>query len=1176
MKEHLKKTQKHGCKRIPIVCFIFLFMSTGIIRAVDNELLAQTVTASFRNISLNEVIWELQKQTDFTFVYSTNDIKGIKVKDVRANNQEVTEVLNNCLENTGLTYTVHNGVVAIKRAEAPIVASVAPQQRVNITGTIVDTHGESMPGVNVLVKGTQTGTISDVDGNFTITIDGKTATLTVSFIGYDTQDVQVTAGKTVQIVMREDAVMVDEVVVVAYGQQKRSAFTGSASVISSDAIARRPVTNVMNAIEGSAPGVQVQSTSGAPDASPSFRIRGASSISAGRDPLIVVDGVPYESGLNNINPNDVESVTVLKDAASTAIYGARGGNGVVLITTKKATKQERISVTLDTKMAISKVRKSDLYDVISSPGEYYELQYDALYNYMQNVEGKNSYEANQAINDAWAKSPDYYGLGYLVYTIPNGEGLIGYNGKLNPNATLGRLVTGRDGQQYYQTPDDWADATYQTGIRQDYNLSIKGGTDKLNMLASMGYTKDEGITEASGYERFTGRLKGTFHANKWLRFSANLDMAKSATNSNTDYSNNSNNIFSNVNMVAPIYPLYIRDANGDILYDKNGKMYDYGNGDYNNGVDRPVRTGSNRIQEALIQTRKTESVKVGIQGAADFIITPELTATLNVAYDERDRRYKSTSQPFYGTSNPTGAVSVTAYKNESLNTQQILNYSKSFGSHNVKATILHEAYQYDYYYLYGNKSNMFNYYENQELAGAIIMNDVNSYTRRYESEGYGGRVLYDYNGIYSFDASYRRDASSHFHPDNRWGDFYSFGAAYLISKEDFFKVTWIDMLKVKFSYGQNGNDQIGYHRYIDTYNIENVMDEVGAPIRNIGNKNITWETRTAINTGIEFEMFKGRLRGDIEYYNNKTTDMLASVAVPYSLGYSSVYDNVGSVRNSGFEFEFSGDIIRKRDFRWTMYANASFNKAKVLKLSDTRTGETIYNVDGSAAAKGYSSGKYFYGEGLEYKTWYLKKFAGINENGLPMWYTRDSSTEEITTTTTYSSATELACGSSQPKMLGGFGGSFAWKSLELSFKFAYRLGGYAYDSGYASLMTRPTNRYAGYNFHKDVKDSWTPENPSTDNARWQYADLYFVSTSDRWLTKADYLNLQNISLSYIVPKKIVRRFGIEGLTASVGADDLFFWSKRKGFVPSRDFDGNLDVGYYPNTRRYLLNLKFDF
>lgn len=1177
----LKNTKYKTVLLVAKFTFFFFFLCIDMISyANSSNFQEHRISLQINNRAIKDVISVIENQSDFVFFYSDNVIDVDKKVSISTNSELIEEVLDKIFASTNNTYVISGKQVYVSHKIKDPDPAPQPLQRqpqdIHIFGAIKDANNEPLIGVSVFVKEKPgKGATTDINGNFSLEVP-ENSTIVVSYIGHVTQEIKVGAQRSFKITLLEDAVMMDEVVVIAYGEQKRSTFTGSASVVTSDAISRRPVTSVMSAIEGVAPGVQVQSTSGAPDATPSFRIRGASSINAGKDPLIVVDGAAYESGWNNINPNDVESITVLKDAASTAIYGARGGNGVVLITTKKATKQEKIAVTFDTKFAISKVRKSDLYEVIDNPGEFYEQHYRALYNYFQDQYGYNAYQANQASNALWMKNSDEGGLGYLVYTVPDGQQLIGHNGKLNPYATLGRVTTGSDGESYLQYPDNWTNETFRTGLRQDYNLSIRGGTDKISLLASVGYTDVEGITSSSGYERYTGRLKGDFRARKWLKFSGNIDVAKSITDSDPDYSNNSNNLFSNVNTIAPIYPVYVRDINGNIVYDDNGKVYDYGDGTYNNNVARPIRTGSNRLQEVLLQTRRTESTKVGAQGAIDIAIMPELTATLNVTYADRERRYKSTGQPFYGTSNPGGSVSVYAYKTETLNLQQLLNYSKSFGSHNIKTTLLHESYKYDYFYLYGNKSNMFSYFENQELAGAVTMNDLNSYNTGYQSEGYGGRVLYDYKGIYSFDASFRRDASSNFDPDHRWGNFFSFGGAYLISKEKFFNVRWIDELKFKLSYGQNGNDQIGSHRYIDTYDITNLNGDIALTFLNKGNENITWETRSAINVGVEFELLKGRLSGGVEYYSNKTTDMLASVSVPTSLGYSSYYANVGDMRNSGFEFEVRGDVIRQKDFRFSLNFNGSVNKAKVLKLAKERTGQTLYNINGDVVSKGYSSGAYFYGEGVEYKTWYLKKFAGVNESGQAMWYVRNSDTGEIATTTTYSSASYFDCGSSQPKLIGGFGGVFGWKSLELSFTFSYRLGGYAYDSGYASLMTAPYSGHTGYNFHKDIYNSWTAENPSDTYARWQYGDRYFNSSSDRWLTKADYLNLQNITLSYVIPKKVVTKMGIEGLMVSAGVDDLFFLSKRKGFIPNRDFDGNLDMGYYPNTRRFLLNLKFDF
>ncbi len=1053
-------------------------------------------------------------------------------------------------------------------------------QDLKITGKIVDPDNAPVVGVQVVLEGTTVSAFSDADGAYTITTPA-TGKLVFSTIGYKTVVVDVNGRTVVDVIMEDDAVLLDQVMVVAYGEQKKAAFTGSASVVSADDISRRPVTNVMTALEGVTAGVQVQSASGAPGSSPAFRIRGASSINAGHDPLIVVDGVPYESGWANINPNDVESITVLKDAASIAIYGARGGNGVVLVTTKKAGKAEKISISVDAKFAMANVRTSDLYDVITEPGEYYERHYAALYNYFTNTGGYSAYQAHSMANAAWTKVPAEGGLGYLVYTVPEGQVLVGQNGRLNPHATLGRMVTGADGKTYYQTPDNWVDNTYSTGYRQDYNVNIKGGTNQLSMLASAGYTKETGITDKADYERFTGRLKGVFDAKPWLKINAALDIAVAEQNNDADYSDNSNNIFSNALRVAPIYPIFVRDANGNIITDGNGQVYDYGDGTYNAGIARPVNTGSNRLQEAMLQTKNTASVKAGAQAGVDVKITTGLTATLNVSYSERDQKYRSTGQPFYGTSNPGGYVAIYRYKDETLNLQQLVNYAVSFGNHNLKAVVLHEWYKRNYEYQYGRKDNMFSYFENQDFDGATTIpgTGLSGYTRPYQSEGFGGRVMYDYDGVYYVDASYRRDGSSRFHPDHRWGNFFSFGGAWILSREKFFQVPWVNELKLKASYGQNGNDQIGSSRnyYEDAYELSSVAGEIALAFVARGNQEISWETRTAINMGAEFSLLDGRLSGSVDYYNNKTSDMLSDVAVAYSQGYSSIKENVGDMRNSGVEIDLRGDIIRTKDFRWSMYANASLNNSKVVDLVESRTGTTIYDLNGNALANGYSSGNYFYGEGLEYRTWYLKKFAGIDEQGRPTWYALNEETKEVTTTTTYSAASYFACGSSQPKLFGGFGGSLAWKDLQFSFSFAYRLGGYGIDNGYAFLMGTPYDTHTGFNFHKDTRKSWTPENPSSEFARWQFNDKNnFTSVSDRWLTKADYLSLQNIAIGYTVPKAYTQKWGIEGLTASIGVDNLFMLTHRRGFIPTNDFDGAVQFGYYPAMTRYTFSLGFKF
>lgn len=1190
MKEKFKRhsiTSKCCDRTLKImkISFLMVFLCFFTITAENIYSQQAEVTLNLKNVTIKKAFSEIEKASDYVFLVSDEARKELSTRaTLEANQESIQNILEILLDNTNLGYVITERQVSIYKSvkekvnKSPEVKIVeAEQQKKSVSGQVLDDEGEPIIGANIIEKGTTNGVVTDFDGNFTLSVEND-AVLQISYIGYISQEVSTAGTTTLNIILLEDTQSLEEVVVIAYGEQKRSSFTGSAAVVTSEAISKRPVTNAMAALEGITPGVQVQTSSGGPNSSPSFRIRGVGSLNSSTSPLIVVDGVPYEGGWNNINPNDVESITVLKDAASTAIYGARGGNGVVLLTTKSGTRDKKLSVVLDSKLSLTQVRKSDLYDVIKSPGEFYEQQYNALYNYYQDVFGMSSYNANQAANDSWTLNADQGGLGYLMYTIPDGENLIGHNGKLNPNATLGRVVTGQDGKEYYLTPDDLFDNSFRTGVKQDYNLRISGGSENISLLTSLGYTNDQGIAEASYLERYTARMKGVMNARRWLRLSTNLDLSVSEYQNDYDSSDNSNNIFSNVNRQAPIYPIFIRDVDGNIIQDENGNVYDYGDGVYNAGTQRPISPGSSRLQEALIQSRKYKNMKVGAKAVADIILSPDLTVTFNVAYDQRDRRYISTRQPFYGSSNPGGTTSISAPKSITLNTQQLVNYNKSFGpGHNVKVTLLHEMYDSNSFSLSGSRSNMFNYFENQELNGAITMTGNSSSTSNYQSEGYGGRVLYDFNNIYNFDASYRRDASTNFHPKHRWGNFFSFGGAYLISREDFFKVSWIDELKYKLSFGQNGNDGIGSHRYVDTYSIENLDGDIAVTFLNPGNEHITWETRTAINTGIEFELFKRRLRGGVDYYHNTTTNMLSSVSVPYSLGYSSYYDNVGSMRNRGVEIDLQGDIIRTKDFRWTMYFNTAINKSKILELAEERRGQTLYNLKGEEVAIGYSSGDSFYGEGMEYKTWYIKKFAGINEVGRPTWYVNEKDDEgNMKTTDVYSTADYFASGSTQPKLIGGFGGVFSYKDFDLSFTFSYRLGGLAYDSGYATLMSGPYNGHTGYNFHKDVQYSWTPENPNNEFARFQYDDRYFTSSSDRWLTKANYLNFQNISLGYNVPKKFVRELGIEGLSASVAMDNIIYLSERKGFVPSTTFGGSTAFGRVPAAGNYMLNLNIKF
>ncbi|WP_299230192.1 TonB-dependent receptor [uncultured Bacteroides sp.] len=993
-------------------------------------------------------------------------------------------------------------------------------------------------------------------------------TLVISFIGMKPQEVAIKP--VVKVSLHSDAEMLDEVMVVAYGTAKKSSFTGSASVVSSEEIGKIQSSNVANALSGKVSGVQLNNVSGQPGAtSPTIRVRGISSINAGNDPLIVLDGVPYDGDMNNISSQDIESMTVLKDAASNALYGARGANGVIIITTKKGN-SGKARVTVDAKWG-SNSRGVQDYNIIKSPAQYYEMYYGALKSFYVNAEGMTPSQAHIATNQNMIdpNSANTYSLGYNVYNIPEGQFLIGTNGKLNPNATLGNIVE-YGGQQYLLSPDNWLDEVYNHGLRQEYNVNVSAGTDKSSFYASVSYLNNEGITAKSDYERLNGRLKADYQVNDWLKVGANLAYIHFNANSLTEdgSSSSSGNVFAIATQMAPIYPMYIRDAQGNILYDSNGfKRYDYGDGYYAEGnntyLERPYMSGANAYASNILDENNSEGNGMNASGFVDIRFLKDFKFTWNSSVFLDETRQTSYTNPYYGQyASQNGIVNKSHTRSLAFNHQQILNWKRSFENHNLDVMIGHEAYKYKYYYLYASKSNMFDP-TNHELAGAITDGSSNSYTTDYNTEGYFGRIQYDYAEKYFLSGSYRRDASSRFHPDNRWGNFWSAGAAWIVSKEDFFNVDWINLLKVKASYGSQGNDNIGNYRYVNTYTIVNSGGEPAAVPETMGNKDITWETNGNFNAGIEFELFNSRFNGSIEYFLRQTTDMLFSFPLAPSFGYSSYYANVGDMRNQGVEIELTGTPIKTKDITWDIRLNLTHYKNKIIYLPEERKSMSL------GEHKGFSSGDKFFGEGLPLYTYRMKQYAGVNENGEALYYMDQKDSEGNVTrvkTTNYSSATFYDCGTALPDAYGGFGTTFSYKGFDFSADFNYQIGGQVYDSDYASMMSSPGTSSKGSNFHADLLNSWTPENPNSNIPRLQFDDQFTASSSDRFLTNASYLSLQNVTFGYTLPASVTRKAGIEKIRLYFAGENLWLWSKRQGLDPRQSISGNVTSSYYAPMR----------
>ena len=1058
-----------------------------------------------------------------------------------------------------------------------VVTITALAQHLNVRGTVIDENKEAVIGASVMVKGSNIGTKTDIYGQFLL--DGvKTGSqLVVSYIGMKTKTLP--AKPSMSIILENDDQVLDEVMVVAFGEQKKSSFTGSAGVVDSKKLEQRQVTNVMEALQGNVAGLQAYSHSGAPDATPEFRIRGISSINAGNSPLIVLDGAPYDGEWNSINPSDVASVTVLKDAASNALYGARGANGVIIVTTKKGDKS-RTSISLDVKLGTSS-RASKRYETIDDPAQYVEANYTALYNYYT-AKGQSNYTAHQNANNTLWKPSGEGGLGYLPYAVPAGQYLIGDNGKLNPNATLGNRVY-NGGQVYTIMPDDWIDETYRNALRQEYNLSINGGGQQGQFFASVGYLNAEGIAVASDYERYTARLKATYQARKWLNVGGNINFARSTTNNGADISDTEddagNNLYTQISQIGPIYPVYLRDGEGNILRNENGVVGDFGDGQLlGSDYVRPYLTQVNGIVDATLNTNKKITTTFSLNGFADIDIWDGLKATVNGSVYSSNYNSTYTYEPFYGfghASYPNGYVYKDSYNEYTLNFQQLLKYNKKFGKHNISLLAGHESYDYNVDDVYGDRKNMYSYFENQELDGATTILENGSYSLGYNTEGWLFRGLYDYDGKYFGQLSYRRDASSRFHPDHRWGNFYSFGGAWIMTKEEWMQdVKWLNELKLKASFGQNGNDNIADFLYTDTYYInKGEGNDIGLTLKQVGNENITWETVTNINAGFEFQMFNSRLRGSVEYFYRKTTDMLCTVKVPLSLGYAGYSSNVGDMANKGVEIELNGDPIVTKNFRWTIGANLTAYKNKVLKLND----DNKYNVlDGHA---GYTSGSYFYGEGLPMYTWRLRKYAGVGDDGQSLWYVHDDN-GNLTTTNNPTEITKdidfYDCGTALPDFYGGFNTSLSAFGFDLSVSFAYSVGGKVMDYGYMQLMTVPTAGLTGMALHQDLLNAWSETNKESNIPRLQYGDNYSAYTSDRFLTDGSWLSLQNISLGYSFPKKWLQGLGITGLRLSVSGENLTYWSKRKGLDPRINSYGGASNTKYAPARTIMGGLSVQF
>ena len=707
-------------------------------------------------------------------------------------------------------------------------------------------------------------------------------------------------------------------------------------------------------------------------------------------------------------------------------------------------------------------------------------------------------------------------------------------------------------------PDDWYDELFDSSnLRQEYNLRISGASDRMTYYVSAGFLDDTGIIPNSGFKRFTARSNVEYQVTNRLRVGTNISYSNSKNKTPRDQAGSSSgNIFYVANNIAPIYPLYVRNADRSIKIDNHGyQVYDFGSGEYA-GLGRPFMGMSNPASMIALDKQEYTYDVIGARAFAKLDIWKGLRASASWGYDLDNTRSVNKYNAYYGqyAGETGGIIYVGSSRTYGLNQQYLLTYNNTFGKHNVDLMAGFESYQMKAQSLSGKKEKLYNPNIN-EINNAINNPSVNSSTTNYATQGILARAQYNYADKYFGSVSFRRDASSRFHPDNRWGNFWSVGGGWLINKETFMEqASWIDMLKFKASYGVQGNDNIGnYYAYQDQYDIQNNNGDFGIVFSYKGNKDITWETSKSFNTGFDFEFFKNRLGGTVEYFSRKTTDMLYNRPVAPTLGYSSIPMNVGSMVNRGFEMDVHGDIIRTRNITWSMNFNLTHVKNEIKELAPELEGELI-------------NGSRIFREGESMYQLYMRNYAGVDENGKALYYVdkKDENGNVIgrETTDKYGQATRYASGDILPKVYGGFGTTLNAYGFDFSISFAYQLGGKVYDNTYAALMHAGTSNDAGHNWHKDILKAWSPENKDSNIPMLDYNAQYANSLSDRFLTSSNYLSINNITFGYTLPKLWLKNFA-SSVRLYLAADNVALFAKRKGLDPRQGYVGSGNDGYSP-------------
>lgn len=1156
-----------------------------------------------------------------------------------------------------------------------------------VSGKVTDEAGEPCVGANVLIKGTTTGTMTDLDGNYSLTDVRKGAILVFSSIGYTSQEVRLGSSSVVNVVLKSDADFLNEVVIVGYGTAKRKDLTGSLTQIDNRLIASQNSSSATKALEGAVPGIVYASVDGQPGNDAGLRVRGLGSTNVGAsNALVIIDGVPAQGDnpLSNMNQEDIASITVLKDAASTAIYGSRGANGVILVTTKRGD-SGRTKISFQARAGWNTVGSYKVGQVDNAAG-IYEYLWQSIYNsYRYGVNGAGpalnketgEYYTNignpNVSHDAAAEFAsqhlfNYIGLNdsfgrnmlgnYMAYNVPGatytpdgtgssasstmtGAYLVGTDGKINPNASL-----------LYD--DTYADALLKTGFRQQYDLSASGGSDKEDHYLSLGYLTDPSYVPNSRFERITGRANINVNLFKWLKVGANVGYTRSRTNYQGTYwaarnsGSNQGNITRYVNGHTPIVPFYAHDAEGNYIYDKNGdrvRNYLYnstysplGQTGNNYGSTDIMYAMDNDIREDLTSTLNTRTY-------IEIPFLDHFTFRTDFAYDKINR---TTTVYYNGT---TGrAASMGGYFGKRMNDIEVMNlqhrltYNQDFGKHHVDAMALFEDSDWEQQTVNWGSADEF-------IPGFLA---AGNFVGRYygagsaPTPGYGhdiermrswlGRANYIFADKYYVSGSVRRDGSSKFRKENRWGTFWSVGAGWRFTEESFMqdlRDSWLNNGKLRASYGVIGNQNgIGRYQtyrtwgYSTTYQTTNngtgrpTGDSYKLSMGGLVNTQLTWEETKTFDVGLDLTLFN-RIDLTFDWYNRVTGNSQFSQPVSYlAMGQTTLPRNIAELTNRGIELDINADIIRTKDIRWNVAFNITHYTTKLTDLPDDAipahaeglpdgTWEDNQGSWASAGGSQQNANVYLRGIGRDWFNLYMYKYAGIDQSsGLPMYFHRvteadhaagkykDTEVGGSVKTTNYANASKYEVGSAIPTFQGGFNTSFSYKNFYVNAQFAYQIGGKFFSRNYAEYLYNVVDAqmYRMMFVSKDVKgNTWTPNNTGAGfPMQWYPAgeNSYFSGTSanggnwsftDESLFSASYLRLKNLTLGYNVSKSLLNKLRIDKVVSNIkvfaSSDNLFILSAAKAIDPTMSASGgynDVDSYTFPNMRTYTIGINLDF